>query len=305
MSASAGERETPGWASCFPAATLVTWAFLRIGTWFGRDYTHDDFYFAYLSWLRAIRARPGMDTDALLYTPLVEFFAPVFRAWPESFLPMDLGRAFILGVAVALLGLVYSLSRRLGASVAWALCVVSFTAWQGDFLLRISDVRTDAVATCLLLATFLFLLRAEGSRPLFAGMSFGMAVFFNIKLAVAVPAVGLAVVLTSTKLPVRALLRFAAGAAIVTLSCDGFRALSDGWGPILTGLRALFSSPPDGSGPPTDFLQRAILGAPISVLLVAFGALGAIAVPLWRLPRQELLAGAVGRRLVYGCSAVV
>jgi hypothetical protein len=311
MSASEGERETPGWASCFPAATLVAWAFLRIGTWFGRDYTHDDFYFAYLSWLRAVKARPGVDVDVFLYTPLVELFSPFFRLWPESFLPLDLGRAFILGVALTLLGLVYALSRRLGTSVAWALCVVSFTAWQGDFLLRISDVRTDPIATCLLLATFLFLLRAEGSRPLLAGTFFGMAVFFNIKLAVAVPAVGLAVVLTSMKVPIRALLRFAAGAVIGTLLWNGFRALSDGWGPIVAGLNALLSAPlaGSGSGPTTStaagYFQRAILNAPISALLVAVGALGTIAVPLWQSPRQDLLAGAGGRRLVYGCSALV
>lgn len=306
MSASTGERETPRWASCFPAATLVAWAFLRIGTWFGRDYTHDDFYFAYLSWLRAVKARPGVDVDVLLYTPLVELFSPFFRLWPETFRALDLGRALILGVALALLGMVYVLSRRLGASVTWALCAVSFTAWQGDFLLRIADVRTDPIAIFFLLAAFLLLLHGEASRQLLAGTCFGMAVFFNIKLAVAIPATGLSVVLTSMKTPVRALLRFAAGAVMGTLLWDAFRALSDGWGPILNGLRALLSAPPTGSAPQaTAFLQRAILNAPISALLLLFGALGTIVVPLLHSSRQGFLAGAGDRRLVYGSSAIL
>jgi len=306
MSASVGERETPAWASCFPVAAIGAWAVLRIGTWFGRDYTHDDFYFAYLSWLRAVKARPGVDVDVLLYTPLIELFSPFFRLWPESFLPLDLARALILGVALALLGMVYVISRRLGASATWALCAVSFTAWQGDFVLRISDVRTDPVAICFLLGAFLLLLHSEASRPFLAGICFGMAVFFNIKLVIVAVAFGLSVVLTSIKTPIRALLRFAAGAILGTLAWDCVRALSDGWGPILTGLRALLGSPPIGSGPQgTSFLQRAALNAPTASLLLVLGALGTIAVPLFRAGRGALPAGARRAGFVYGCSAVL
>jgi hypothetical protein len=306
MSEAAVEKDTPAWSACFPIVALGAWAVLRIGTWFSREYTHDDFYFAYLSWLRAVRARPGVDGDVLLYTPLVELFSPFFRLWPESFLSLDLGRAFILGVALSLLGTVYVLSRRLGASIAWALCAVSFTAWQGDFLVRISDVRTDPIATLCLLATFLLLLHEKGSRPLLGGVCFGMGVFFNIKLAVALPAVGLLVVLTSMKTPVRALLRLAAGAAIGTLLWAGFRALSDGWGPILTGLRALLGSPPIGSGPQgASFLQRAVLNAPTSSLLLVLGALGTIAAPLLRGGREALMARFRGAGFAYGCSAIL
>ena len=306
MSASAGERGTPAWASCLPVAALAAWAVLRIGTWFGRDYTHDDFYFAYMSWLRAVRARPGVDADAILYTPLAGFFSPFFRLWPESFLPLDLGRAFILLVALALLGGVYVLSRRLGAAVPWALCAVSFAAWQGDFLLRISDIRTDPIATLFLLASLLLLLREDGSRPVVAGLCFASAVFFSAKMSAAVPAMALAVVLTSMKAPVRALLRYAAGGLVGTILWQSIRALSDGWRPIVTGFKTLteFSTGP-GPTSSAEFLQRAIQTAPVSAVLLLVGTLGAIGVPLLRWGRRQPLSALDARRLVYGCSAIL
>ncbi len=306
MSASAGERETPAWASCFPVAALLAWAFLRIGTWFGRDYTHDDFYFAYLSWLRAIRARPGVDTDALVYTPLVELFAPAFRAWPESFLPLDLARAFILVVGLGLLGMVYVLSRKLGASVPWALGAVSLVAWQGDFLLRISDVRTDAIATLLLLASLLLVLRADGSRLGAAGLCFATAVFFSVKLATAVPALTLALFLTSGKRMRPALLRFAAGGIIGTLFWQGFRALSDGWRPIVTGFKALAGSSAEFStGSSGELFQRAMQIAPVSSILLFVGALGTVGAPLLRWGGRHPLPAPHTRRLVYASFAVL
>lgn len=306
MSASAGERETPAWASCFPAAALGAWAFLRIGTWFGRDYTHDDFYFAYLSWLRAIKAHPGVDTDALVYTPLVEFFAPVFRAWPESFLPLDIGRAFILIIGLGLLWMVYVLSRRLSTSVPWALGAVSFVAWQGDFLLRISDVRTDPIATLLLLASLLLILRADGSRLVAAGLCFATAVFFSVKVATAVPALTLALILTSGKRPVRALLRYAAGGITGTLFWQCFRALSDGWRPIVTGFKALVGSSAGlGAASSTEFFQRAMQIAPVSSILLLVGALGTVGAPLLRWAGHQPLAAPDARRLVYGSFAIL
>lgn len=306
MSASAGERETPAWASCFPVAALVAWAFLRIGTWFGRDYTHDDFYFAYLSWLRAIKARPGVDTDALVYTPLAEFFAPVFRAWPESFLPLDFGRAFILVIGLGLLWIVYVLSRRLGASVPWALGAVSFVAWQGDFLLRISDVRTDPIAALLLLTSLLLILRADGSRFVAAGLCFASAVFFSVKVATAVPALTLALILISGKRPVRALLHYAAGGITGTLFWQSFRALSDGWGPIVTGFKALAASSTGlGTVSSADFFQRAMQIAPVSSILLLVGALGTVGTPLLRWGGRQPLAAPDARRLVYGSFALL
>ncbi len=298
--------ETPVWAAWFPLVTLGAWFVLQLRTWFSRDFTHDDIYFAYLSWLRAVHARPGADFDVLLYTPLVELFSPFFRLRPESFLGLNAGRAFILAVALALLGMVYTLSRRLGAPVAWALSAVSFTAWQGDFLMRVSDIRTDPVATLFLLAAFLLLLGKDTSRPLLAGTCFGMAVFFNIKLAVAVPAAGLAVVLTSQRTPLRALLRFAAGAILGTLVWDEVRALSDGWGPIADGLRALLSAPPTGGVALVDqFLRRAVLNAPVTVLLLVLGALGTLSAPLLKSLRLGLQDAATDARLVYGAGALI
>ena len=132
MSASAVEGETPGWASWFPVTAIGAWLILEGRTWFTRPYTHDDFYFAYLAWLRSVKARPGVDVDARLYTPFVEFFSPFFRLWPESFLPLDIGRGFMLAVGLALLATIYVLARRLGAETPWALSAVAFAAWQGQ-----------------------------------------------------------------------------------------------------------------------------------------------------------------------------
>ncbi|HTS02458.1 MAG TPA: hypothetical protein VMN04_08040, partial [Thermoanaerobaculia bacterium] len=306
MSAPSAERETPAWAALFPALALAVWLAQQLRTWFVRDFTHDDFYFAYLSWLRAVRARPGVDVDALLYTPLVEIFGPVFRLRPESFLGLYAGRALILVVALALLSLVYVLSRRLGADPPWALGAVCIAAWQGDFLLRIGDVRTDPIATLFLLLALGLLVAPDEARLLPAGLCFGTAVYFNIKLAVAVPALGLAVALVSRRAVLLGLLRFGAGGALATLVWDGLRSLSDGWGPIAGGLRALLAAPPTGSVPVvTDFLRRAVAAAPGAGVLLVLGAAGTLAAPFLTPGREGFAGAARDPRFVYGSAAIV
>jgi hypothetical protein len=306
MSASVGERETPRWASCFPIAALAAWAILRIGTWFGRDYTHDDFYFAYASWLRAIKARPGVDTDGALYTPLVELFAPAFRAWPESFFALDLGRAFILVVALLLLGAVYRTARILGAAIPWALAATSIVAWQGDFLLRSSDVRTDPIATLFFLSSMLLVLREERIPFFGAGLCYGSAVFFSVKFGVAVPALALAVGVAARKAPLRALLRYAAGGAAATLLWQGLRALSDGWGPIVAGFRSLVGSPPGlGAPPSSEFFRRAVQVAPISSTLLVLGTIGSLALPLLLWARRQPVSDLDTRRMIYSGASIL
>src|SRR5690349_6952562 len=126
-----GERAR-AWLALVPALPLAWWLWLQLSTLFTRDYTHDDFYLAYVSWLRAVGAQPGRDYHILLYNPLEEFLWPFFRAFPESFVPLQVGKGLIFAVGCGLLYTVYRVARAAGAPVAWSLATLDVVVWQRD-----------------------------------------------------------------------------------------------------------------------------------------------------------------------------
>lgn len=46
--------------------------------WFTRAFHHDDFFFAYLSWIRTTAAVPVRDYFAPSFSPLADLFSPLF-----------------------------------------------------------------------------------------------------------------------------------------------------------------------------------------------------------------------------------
>src|SRR5262249_29599685 len=153
------ERDEPQrWLVAIPLLTLAIRIALHLVTWFRRDYHHDDFYIAYVTWLRSVGAKPGVDFQVFLYNPLEEFLWPLFKLFPESFLPLEIAKGLILAAAACLLYTVYRLARRAGASPAWSLAAGSLVAWQKDFGLRVSDVRSDPFAILCVLWSLLFVL---------------------------------------------------------------------------------------------------------------------------------------------------
>ncbi|HSN69314.1 MAG TPA: hypothetical protein VLV48_08720, partial [Thermoanaerobaculia bacterium] len=120
-------------------------------SWFSREFTHDDFYLAYLAWIRSTDLIPGRDYIVPNFTPLAELSAPLFAAFPESLAPLDILRLPIFLASLGLLGLTYETARRLSGSRAWGGAAACVVAWHPQVILRIADIRSDAIAAAVLL----------------------------------------------------------------------------------------------------------------------------------------------------------
>src|SRR6185369_6613968 len=127
-----------------PAIVLGASLVLRAFSWFGRGYNHDDFYFAYLSWIRSTGAAPVRDFFVPNFNVLAELWSPLFRAFPLSFAPLVLARVLIFVVSLALVYLTWRLVYLLSGSVSWAFVITAVVSWQSSFMQRISDIRGDA-----------------------------------------------------------------------------------------------------------------------------------------------------------------
>jgi hypothetical protein len=220
------------------AGVIVVAASILIRTlfWFRRGYNHDDFYFAYLSWLRSTSLVPWRDYYVPNFNAFTELWAPLFQWFPDSFVPLDAARALILAVSLVLVALTYRLTRVLTGSIAWALATTAVVSWQGTFMQRVSDIRGDAIAAAFLLGAVLLILesrphdaqRAVRSAQRFftAGLLAGFAVVFATKLVYALPFLLAGALWKERRF--RAFASAAAGCAIAPLAYLSWRLAADG-----------------------------------------------------------------------------
>ena len=74
------ERKRTEWLKLvFPLTAVAASGIVRAVSWPQRAYNHDDFYFAYLSWLRSTPAVPGRDYYVPNFNPFAELWSPLFR----------------------------------------------------------------------------------------------------------------------------------------------------------------------------------------------------------------------------------
>lgn len=214
-------------------ALLVIGASLvaRIATWFSRDFNHDEFYLAYLGWIRSTGARPMVDFRVPNFTPLAELMSPLFGAFPESFAPLFVGRALTLVVMVALLVLPYLIARALGASREWALVAVALITCHADFVKRAADVRSDGFSAALLLGAALLLIRATDATrtrsEVAAALLYGAGIALSYKFLLALPFFAIALLATEHQRIGRSL-RFIAVAAVPGSVYLAWRLVTDG-----------------------------------------------------------------------------
>lgn len=255
----------PGWAVLLAAVPLALF-------WFSREYTHDDFYLAYLAWIRSTLLVAGSDYIVPNFTPLAEFSAPIFRAFRESFVPLDLLRVAMLAVAVALIALTFEIARRLSGSVAWGLASAAVVVWHPQVVLRIADIRTDQVAMTLLLFAVALLI-SDRTWPFVIGACVGLAGVLSPKLVVAIPFVALPVLMIRRPAIAGPLLRFAGGVAVAPLAYFTIRIWQDGW----ETFRAVFVSIASAAGTPgpgsrLTLLREIASSVPILAALAVTGA---------------------------------
>jgi len=252
-----------------PAVALAASLAVRFVWWWRREYCHDDFMILSWAWLRSQRERPSVERTLALYTPLTEFLAPLFRLFPDSFVPIDAGRGLVLAAGLALLLVSFGLARRLGASLPAALGGVSLASWQPDLQLRLADVRNDPFAALALLAGASLL--AGGATPAAVGAAAGMAILFSVKYALACPFLAIALVARDRTRPIRALGMFGCGVLAVVGAFVLFRFAVDGKDCLLPWKLYLATGGMRAAGHP--FL--AALGrSPLTFVLVAAGAAG-------------------------------
>jgi hypothetical protein len=306
MPAAAADERAPRWLLSIPALALGARVAIHLATWFSRDFNRDDFYLAYVTWLRAIGARPGVDFYVFNYNPLEEFFWPLFRAYPQSLVPLEVGKAIVLVVAALLLYTAFRLTRVVGASAVWGLAAINLIAWQKDFGLRISDIRSDTFGMVFVLLSLLVLLRRDEPPWFLAGVLFAIGVWFNIKLGLAAPAMAIAIVAISLSRAWRGLLLFAGGGVCGYAAFQALRAVTDGWAVIVLGLRSLLTGGAIGSAPVEEhFFVRAIGGSPGTSALVIAGALAFLMVPLATWRRGASLEGVQKRGMILVAWSVV
>lgn len=238
------EGERYRFVRSIPWALLGIVALATLVHWFQRDLNHDDFFFAYTAWMRGIHAVPYRDFYVANFTLVSEVFAPFFRWFPESFLPMHIARAAILACNVAVCILIYRVTRALGSARAWAAVAVLLYICQPDVILRMADVRADPIAAMFLMACVLTLLTAPDERvgPM-AGIWFGLSIAIAYKIALATPFIAAAVILRNRRHWFRSLLLCGVCSAIAPLLYYGWRLAMDGpqvvlsiWHDVLFGV---------------------------------------------------------------------
>ncbi|HET9793742.1 MAG TPA: hypothetical protein VFS34_04710, partial [Thermoanaerobaculia bacterium] len=80
-----------------PALLIAASLLPRILLWFRRDFNHDDFAFAWGTWMRSNGARSGVDLYGYGFVFLLaEIARPLFRAFTESFIALDVMRFLVL-----------------------------------------------------------------------------------------------------------------------------------------------------------------------------------------------------------------
>lgn len=266
-----GDTALERFATAGAAALAVGSLVFRAMSTFVRAYGNDDFFWAYTAWLRSTSLVPRRDYYVANFTPLSELAAPLFRAFPQSFAPFFIARIVMLLAGVALLALVYLLTRRLGGSPLWALVAVNVVTWQPQFVAHIVDIRADQIGAAFLLGAIVMILER---RPLVAGLLYGLAVATTYKLAVAAPFVLFGLLLATRRW--RALLAFAGAAAIAPLAYFASRVAIDGWAVVRAIAGEIAGAVGSGVSDRASAFVTAARSAPIVVLLLGIALLLAV-----------------------------
>lgn len=267
------DRRAGALALALPGLALAAGLAPRLATWWRRAYAHDDFMILTWAWLRSVGRRPGVDTTLSLYTPLAEVLAPVFRSFPDSFVPIEVARAFVLMAVLSILVSTYLIARRLGSSPPFALAAVNLASWQSDFVRRAGDVRNDPFAAAALLASIALL--TGGAAPSVAGLVYGVSGLFSIKYALAFPFLVLGVLFARRQeRPLAQVARFTAGAAIAPLLFVACRLAIDG-AAFLAPWKLYLGTGRVRAG--SNYFIRSLADSPITFALVALGLVGWLA----------------------------
>jgi hypothetical protein len=179
-----------------PFILLLVASIWALATWFHREYTHDDFFFAYFSWVQTTDLVPFRDYYVPSFAVLPQIAEPLFRWFPDSFVPLDVARAGILVCIAMVSALIYAISRGLGTSPPWAAMATLLWLCHPDVVLRMADVRTDAIAALFLLGCAAAVLCVEGDLrvAVICGICFGLALVVSIKTCLAAPFLMLAMI---------------------------------------------------------------------------------------------------------------
>jgi hypothetical protein len=244
-------------------------------TWFRREYNHDDFFFAYSAWLRAVHAVPFRDYYLNGFTVQAEIAAPLFRFFPQSFIPLHIARLAIL-VCVTLLALVtYHLSRALGAPPLWAATATAVMICQPDVVMRMGDIRTDPVAALFLLASALALLRVRPERAAaIAGLLWGCAIGTGFKVVLSLPFIVVALIVRFRRQWLAAVATFALTSTLEPLLYYSWRLWSEGWSVFLRLWKNVFAAV---AAVPTNIpsvLTSFAASSPITPLAILLGLAG-------------------------------
>lgn len=266
-------RRTAAWTTY---GTIVVVTAVLLATWFRREFNHDDFFFAYTAWLRAVDAVPFRDYYLNTFTILSELAAPLFRYFPYSFVPLHVARAVILVVIVLLTLTIYRVTRALGVPRNWALLAPLLFICQPDVVRRMTDIRSDAVAALFLMLAAYAILAAESKRAAsLAGICFGCAIALSSKIGLALPFLMAGIIFrTRGRRAVVDLAFFGAMAAIPPAAYYGWRVATDGFDVVVRVWRDLFGEMESVQRNIAGMALSFVLESPITTIAVVGGAIG-------------------------------
>lgn len=262
-----------------PWLAVVASLLVRVAFWFGRDFSHDDFFTAYIASMRALGAKPGRDFYLPSFLPAAELLAPLFRWFPESFLPLDIARALVLVLSLLLLSVCWRLTREIGGSPAAAVLAVLIVTWQSDFVARIADIRAEPVAALFLLVSCLAILQGRVS---WSGVFFGLALAMAYKYVVAGPFLVMALFLRGGR-RLHSFFRFAAFSIIAPAAYFGWRLAADGREVFLSVVHETAASTRAVGSDKAFYLGRSFSSSWFSLILIAAGLTAAI----WKYGRRR------------------
>lgn len=259
-----------------PAAAVAIAATVMAAFWFRRAFQHDDFFFAYLSWMRTTGAAPVRDYAVPSFAPFAEIFTPLFARLPESLVPLDVARGIILITTLLLLYVVFALTRALSGSTTWSLTAVALTAWEPNFAARVADIRSDPLSCLALLTAALLLLRGRRDRAFaLAGVLTGAAATLSFKFLVFLPFVVIGGVIAARRERVaRRIALLILGMLAAPILYAVFRIAQDGMATVLLLARDLAATAGQQTVPRTVVLIHTLKAAPLLWLAAALGACG-------------------------------
>jgi hypothetical protein len=127
-----------------------------------RYLVNDDYQILHTAWLRASGRVPGRDFAIYSYHLIVDLLTPLFRWFPDSFVPLFAGRIVLLAVLCAIAWMLFALGGMwFNPLTGWIAPVLALSTQA--MLYRALDLRPDLLTTMMWLGILLIL---TGARPL-------------------------------------------------------------------------------------------------------------------------------------------